>query len=510
MQRIARALALLVVAALSLGGTFTAVATAGQAGGSSSPGEALATLKVEETKVEVKKKDAEKFKTAKDGQKLREGDTIRTDATGRAEIDYSDDAYTRLDVNTTLTITKLTDEEGARQVESNLDAGRAWNRTEAVTESGSFEQSGAGATAAVAGTAFMTTRISPTEISFLTAFHTVIVTNGIGDVRVVPFRGECVATQSEPADDAALCSEVRILTIDELAAIDFLQEMLKRDFLEHGYGPGPFLIPVQGVLNVEQGQVTSFAIIPQPTTTTTTTTTTTNTSNPNPLPPPAPPVIDPNPVNVTSLGASDPDVTGGTTGPHTSVVTEDEVGSLVTFVLQATNPDGSAFYLIFTDLPDPRVGTLYVGASGTVLVDLVEHYAPTTVFRFDPVEIEPVCSGSEPEFLDCYTNGNPSEGPDATAGTVPYPAPPSDTGNLSVSWSDTFTFKAVDESSGVESAPATVPIVVYDDICNEGSERAACDVLDHGSFAAEAPPESEGPPAEPDVPEEPEPSPDEG
>ena len=146
------ALAVVAIAPLA---TASAALAAGNDPGQGT--EALATLKVTSTKVEVKKDGAEKFKVAKDGATLRQGDTVRTDATGLAEIDYDDQSYTRLDVNTTFTIKKLTHEQGDRQVQGSLDTGQTWSRTSALTESGSFEEEGAGANATTLGTAFAVT-----------------------------------------------------------------------------------------------------------------------------------------------------------------------------------------------------------------------------------------------------------------------------------------------------------------------------------------------------------------
>ena len=127
----------------------------------------LATLKVTTANVEVKKDGTDKFVAAADGDELSQGDTVRTDATGTAEVDYSSDAYTRLDVNTTFKIKKLTNDQGSRQVQGSLEAGQTWNRTAAITESGSFEQEGAGANATVLGTAFSLACDTPTHCIFL-------------------------------------------------------------------------------------------------------------------------------------------------------------------------------------------------------------------------------------------------------------------------------------------------------------------------------------------------------
>ena len=68
-------------------------------------------------------------------------------------MNYTDESFTRLDVDTEFTIVSLTDDQGNRQIKGSLDSGRTWNRTSALTESESFEQEGAGATAAVVGSA---------------------------------------------------------------------------------------------------------------------------------------------------------------------------------------------------------------------------------------------------------------------------------------------------------------------------------------------------------------------
>src|SRR4029079_11533636 len=80
----------------------------------------LATLKVQATQVTVKKKSASSFVAAKDGQSLQQGDSIKTDTTGRAEIDYTDGSLTRLGSSTEFKITKLTNQQGGRQTQGTL------------------------------------------------------------------------------------------------------------------------------------------------------------------------------------------------------------------------------------------------------------------------------------------------------------------------------------------------------------------------------------------------------
>jgi hypothetical protein len=135
-----------------------AMAGGGVAGGADrSKGSVLATLKVRALGVDVKAKGATAYKPGKEGQVLRQGDALRTDTTGRAEIAYTDGSLTRLGESTEFSITKLTDKKGARQTQGTLTVGSTWNRAAKVSESGEFSIKAGGATAAVEGTAFVVT-----------------------------------------------------------------------------------------------------------------------------------------------------------------------------------------------------------------------------------------------------------------------------------------------------------------------------------------------------------------
>jgi hypothetical protein len=149
-----RALSLLIVGAMALVGTALGGAAAGAATKTQSSG-SLASLKITADNVQVKQKGKSTFVDAKEGQSLKQGDTIKTDATGRAEIDYTDGSLTRLAGSTVFTISKLTDERGGRQTQGTLSVGETWNRAAKVSETGSFEVKAGGTTAAVEGTAFV-------------------------------------------------------------------------------------------------------------------------------------------------------------------------------------------------------------------------------------------------------------------------------------------------------------------------------------------------------------------
>lgn len=120
------------------------------------PAATLATLKIREGAVDYKAASGTAFAAAKDGQSLKQGDSLKTDKDSLAEINYTDGSYTRLGAETEFTITKLTEQQGARQTQGTLTVGSTWNRAARVSEtgSGSFAISAGGATAAVEGTLF--------------------------------------------------------------------------------------------------------------------------------------------------------------------------------------------------------------------------------------------------------------------------------------------------------------------------------------------------------------------
>jgi hypothetical protein len=147
-RRTIRSFSLLVVTALFACALAMMAPAAGAA-------DALANLKVTADNVQVKAKGKSTFVDAKDGQALKQGDTIKTDAGGTAEIDYTDGSITRLANSTVFTLSKLTSEKGGRQTQGTLSVGETWNRAAKVSETGSFEVKAGGTTAAVQGTAFV-------------------------------------------------------------------------------------------------------------------------------------------------------------------------------------------------------------------------------------------------------------------------------------------------------------------------------------------------------------------
>jgi len=186
--------------------------------------------------VDVRREGASAFGPAKDGQRLDVGDTVRTDDVGRAEVQYSDNAFTRLDVNTTFTLTKLTEEQGDRQVEGTLESGRTWNRAEALTESGSFEQTAGGATAAVAGTAFVVECATRDQCSFIAVFHSIVLKGAGNERQTLDELDQCGTTSGD------LCDALSKLSLDEAVGNEWIQANLFLDLVLRGYGPGPFVL----------------------------------------------------------------------------------------------------------------------------------------------------------------------------------------------------------------------------------------------------------------------------
>src|SRR5437588_1157892 len=125
---------------------------------SSASAKEFATLRVIQGSVQVEQPGSHTFAPASDRQSLREGDTVRTAADGRAEIDYFDGSITRMNYKTVFTITKLeTLRNTARSkiIEGHETHGQTYNRIVHLTDSQSrVEVTTPTATASVQGTVF--------------------------------------------------------------------------------------------------------------------------------------------------------------------------------------------------------------------------------------------------------------------------------------------------------------------------------------------------------------------
>ena len=411
--------------------------------------ESVATLTIIEEGASIRRSGKESFKPATDGQKLRVGDTVQTDATGFVEIVYADDSFTRLDVNTTFTIESLTDEAGNRKIKGSVESGQTWNRVEALTENESFEQEGAGATAAVTGTAFAVSCVSPGNCTFTSVVDGVTLTTIDGELQPLAPLEICAADEVD-ATNSDLCDEPSELTEAALIANAWLMQNLFLDGLLGYEGP------IFGAIVVEDGVVTSFTPLAAPP------------AGNGASDPVVQPVI-PNPaVDITfSEGAYQ----NPAEGPYDEIITDEN--SVVEFNLLT----GGAMWILFTDLFDDDPNSVGAGALngappfGTLkyqegeswfavvssLVDPLARYLSTTNFKFEPGEVEP------PYYLGDF----------GAQGEVGEP----------FSQSGDFTFY-VETAAGVQSAPKTVDVTVYDVPygCDYGYESTASATSD------EAPP----------------------
>lgn len=94
------------------------------------------------------------FVAAEDGADLAEGDVVRTDVTGFAQLDFADGAVARVDVDTTMAVTSIGDAEQL-DVELQLDVGRVWNNVRDLDADERYQITTDVGVAAVRGTVFL-------------------------------------------------------------------------------------------------------------------------------------------------------------------------------------------------------------------------------------------------------------------------------------------------------------------------------------------------------------------
>jgi hypothetical protein len=139
---------------LVLAGSIACSSGSESAGGGAGGGEStLATVEVLADAVTIRRGGTSE--PAESGASVAQGDQVSTDATGFAEVVFFDGSWQRIDHDTTLTLTELVDIEGGRRVRTGIDAGRAWQRVEALTsDDDAVELDAPVAVAAVRGTSY--------------------------------------------------------------------------------------------------------------------------------------------------------------------------------------------------------------------------------------------------------------------------------------------------------------------------------------------------------------------
>jgi hypothetical protein len=151
----ARKMALLALVSVGMvacsGGDGGESAGDGLGGGASE----LAAVEAIAPSVTARLGDAAAFEPVASKTSLGQGDQVRTDASGFAEVVFFDGSWQRIDHNVTLTLTELVDIEEGQTVRTGIDGGRAWQRVDALTsDEDAFEVDTPVAVASVRGTAF--------------------------------------------------------------------------------------------------------------------------------------------------------------------------------------------------------------------------------------------------------------------------------------------------------------------------------------------------------------------
>lgn len=168
--------------------------------GGEGPGDSLAALSVIDTRADVRPLTAEVFAEAEDAQPLDVGDTVRTNASGFAEVQYADGSLTRLGAATVLQVVALDGDVTVPEIEVDLDVGRVWNRVNTVTgERGRFEVGTDVGTAAVRGTAFAIECTDEPVCTFTVTEGRIVVTTLDGTVIEIG-AGEVVTLGRDASD----------------------------------------------------------------------------------------------------------------------------------------------------------------------------------------------------------------------------------------------------------------------------------------------------------------------
>ncbi len=148
--------------------------------------ESFAALEILADQVEVRPSGLAEWAPGVDEQALVEGDGIRTDGDGFAELLYLDGSRTRLGATTQFELVSLDGDALAPVITTRLDVGRTWHRVQKVTgERGGYEVETAVGTAAVRGTVFIVECDLRPVCTFSVVEGTVVVTTPDGRELVV-------------------------------------------------------------------------------------------------------------------------------------------------------------------------------------------------------------------------------------------------------------------------------------------------------------------------------------
>lgn len=187
----------------------------------------FATLDILQGDAEIQLGRSAVFGPATDGATLHRGDTVRTGERGRAEIEYFDGSVTRLDRETTFTLTELVSTLGESRVVGEQALGSTFNRVVELTGSQSrFEVETPSAIASVRGTTFFTQVDAGASELVGVLEGEVLVKGGSGPTKVLG--GQGVTVSSGGAVSAPFVLTAAHLDSDwlfyNLCVLDHLQE----------------------------------------------------------------------------------------------------------------------------------------------------------------------------------------------------------------------------------------------------------------------------------------------
>jgi len=117
---------------------------------------APAALQVISTPVDVDTNNSAGFHTARPGQELTAGNTVRTGDQGHAAIQFPDGSYVRMSPNTTVTVTaaQLSHDGSLQSASLAQRAGRTFSNVQHLVAGASFQVGGHSVSASVRGTQF--------------------------------------------------------------------------------------------------------------------------------------------------------------------------------------------------------------------------------------------------------------------------------------------------------------------------------------------------------------------
>jgi hypothetical protein len=172
--------------------------------------DAPAQLRIRQDAISVQHGSSD-LTAAQEGEDLGSGDTVRSDASGQAQIEFFDSSVVRIDGDTQVTLREVADRTDARDILLQMDGGRTWNRVAEMTSSRDrYEVRLPNGTVNVRGTTFLLD-CRTQDTCYAVGFDgSTELTSSAGDKQTVD-DGDCVRSTS---DGLSTCDEKALGLID--------------------------------------------------------------------------------------------------------------------------------------------------------------------------------------------------------------------------------------------------------------------------------------------------------